>query len=281
MMNKIKVLENLKRFSRYMINDPVSERLRTYSEPNFFLGDNKQDKPIYRIFKLEHLLSALKNNVNVLVKPKKWEDPFENFYLKRIYQIENINNKSAEDKIKIKEFIDDVEPYVFGQCWSFAENSDAMWRIYSPDKRGVCVSSTPRKIINSLKNNHGANHLYLSIGEVKYLTEEKIRSKKFESIYDTSYSEWVPLYIETLLTKRKEFSHEEEVRIIFDNLPYSNGKVIDTTDMIEIPCMWHTCIDEIILDPRIDAYSEQNLTDLISNYSGKIKISKSTLYAPL
>lgn len=267
-------------YRKYSIN-PLESIFNRYSPPNYLLKE--LDKPIYRIFKLEYLLNALKNNVNVLVRPKKWEDPFENFYLNLLQKYENIDKKTEAKKKEIEDFRKSVEDNVFCQCWTSAKNSDAMWRIYSPNKDGICVSSTPRKLIEAIEHKGRENHLSLAIGAVRYCSAKEIRLKKYESIENVGLQEWIKnIYFDSLLTKRIEFKHEEEIRIIFDYITRPDDcRIIEDSDLIELPCDWNSCLDEIILDPRIDSYSEKNLINIISIFSGKIKISKSDLYNPL
>lgn len=185
MSNVLKLLYDF--YKKYNIS--LFEKIyNRYSPPNYLLKE--LDKPIYRTFKLEYLLNALKNNVNVLVRPKKWEDPFENFYLKLFPKYENIDQKTEAKKKEIEEFRQGIEDNVFCQCWTFAKDSDAMWRIYSPNKDGICVSSTPRKIIETMKHKERKNHLSLAIGDVKYCSAEEIKLKKYEPSENVDYQEW-------------------------------------------------------------------------------------------
>lgn len=43
-----------------------------------FLSDSDLDKPIYRIFSFSRLKDIFNERKMRLVKPKKWDDPFEN-----------------------------------------------------------------------------------------------------------------------------------------------------------------------------------------------------------
>lgn len=74
-----------------------------------------------------------------LVKPHKWDDPFENALLKSEFQIgDEFGDFAAKDSI-------------YGQCWTQHRETDAMWRIYSQNKDGVRLSTTPRKLLEALK----------------------------------------------------------------------------------------------------------------------------------
>jgi hypothetical protein len=86
----------------------------------------------------------------------------------------------------------------YGQCWSLTRESDAMWRIYSPNEDGVKVKTTIRKLFTPLfdkgghdrKPNGEIYNLYSFIGRVKYQNtkgllemlndENRMRSKVFD-----------------------------------------------------------------------------------------------------
>lgn len=86
---------------------------------------------IYRIVSVERLLQLFQTQQNTLIKPKKWDDPFENFILQSQVRI-------PTGEIATFGFRDQF----YGQCWTLHSASDAMWRIYSPNKNAVRIRST-------------------------------------------------------------------------------------------------------------------------------------------
>ena len=49
---------------------------------------------------------------------------------------------------------------LYGQCWTKTRESDAMWRIYSPNKNGVRIMTTPRKLLTALLIHANINAQY-------------------------------------------------------------------------------------------------------------------------
>src|SRR5665213_451263 len=103
------------------------------------LFEEEFDLPIYRIYRLDRFEQLLKTNTDVLVNPSRWADPFENFFLSRT-AVQDISGS-----IRLENLASDW----YGQCWSFYEETDAMWRIYSPttqriEHTGVTVKSSIR-----------------------------------------------------------------------------------------------------------------------------------------
>lgn len=112
------------------------------------IPENDYDKPVYRIISKERFIELFQKEENILVHPSRWDDPYENFILKS-----KVKMKSGE----VKDF--DFHENIYGQCWSRHKASDAMWRIYSPNKNGI--------------------------GKVEYLTEPRL-NKYANSIYVNS-----------------------------------------------------------------------------------------------
>ena len=91
-------------------------------------------KPIYRIEPFDRLIEILRSKRLTLVSPSKWEDPFENFIL------------SAKIKVGQHKLAFADHDRFYGSCWTWKGYSDALWRIYSPDKQGVRLRTSIRKL---------------------------------------------------------------------------------------------------------------------------------------
>jgi len=115
--------------------------------------------PVYR------LLEIFKQEQNTLLKPNLWDDPFENFILKGLGRLSNGMTVSLG-----------MRDFLYGQCWTLHRESDAMWRIYSPDKNGVKVRTTIKKLFESLYNAIPSRLRDVScfIGKVEYFKKEDI-----------------------------------------------------------------------------------------------------------
>lgn len=70
---------------------------------------------IYRIMPIEQLIGMFETNKLVIPKINKWEDPYENFFLKSEFW----NGSNELSTLKVREGI-------YGQCWSKFKDSDAL-----------------------------------------------------------------------------------------------------------------------------------------------------------
>jgi hypothetical protein len=227
------------------------------------------DTPIYRIFPLHRIKEIFENEELVLVTPKLWDDPFENFFLQCKLQRENGEMVSLEA----------LNRQWYGQCWTRNRENDAMWRIYSPEKGGVRVATTVRQLSEYLwdEGDRFSKQKYF-IGSVHYELKNEIE----EFLAKTSFRE-ITLggqndgIAKTLLTKREEFSHEQEVRILACNVDPNDFQHTRTVSesTYQIPIEPLKLINEITIDPRCsDLEFEQMKKQILAlGFDGELNLS--------
>lgn len=218
------------------------------------------DKPIYRIMPIHRFLQLLEERKLTLVKPKKWDDPFENALL-------NCDIETSEGEIVSFAAKDSV----YGQCWTFHHETDAMWRIYSHDKDGIRVSTTPKKLLTALQNAYPTfSNIRCFIGRVSYLKRDQLL-EKLESInlLDPNGSG----IAESLLYKRTQFKHENEVRLI-----YSGEDDACVSDIFQFEIDPIGLLDGLAFDPRMEENLRQAYKLAIRKKGCTTRIVRSTLY---
>jgi hypothetical protein len=225
------------------------------------LEDTNLDTPIYRIMSIFRILQMLQSRSLCLVKPKLWDDPFENLLLSSefLYGDEKVTFASRDS--------------VYGQCWTWHKETDAMWRIYSAQKDGVRISTTPRRLFESMKViDQTTWPVSCFIGQVRYHTQDELLKElskiKLMTQEDTAEAR-------SLLHKRVEFYHEREVRVIYvaDDQSTRPDHLLFQIDPMAL-------FDEFTFDPRMEDV-------LVAAYSLAIRtagirpelISKSTFYS--
>lgn len=242
---------------------------RKIKETRLICWDKKIDynSTIYRIMPIDRFIQVLTEKKFPLFRPKNWDDPFENLLLKSDFWLKGnyIDFKSLRDSY-------------FGVCWSLTKENDAMWRIYSPDYRGVKIKTSISKIFNPIYSDLSNNKkLDFLVGCVSYCEQDDI-IKELESINDKDFlnpdHRLIPC---SLLFKRKEFQHENEVRFLFSQKDY-NQDIFN-----ELRFNWVDAIEEIEFDPRIDEGIMKSYTKTLTEHFGlnKETIKKSELYNTL
>jgi len=224
-----------------------------------------RSRHIYRIISVERLFELFKNRQNVLTKPQKWEDPFENFILRARIKLQTG---------QLAQFT--FHDQFYGQCWTLQKASDAIWRIYSPNGNAVRIRSTIRTVAESLSSSLGEYaQIQAFIGKVRYLPSKQLRSFA---------SNWFPgrnglrarASAETLLIKRPAFKHEHEVRLLY----FQHNAANTVGDLHWYKVNPHTFIDQIMIDPRMPELDVNTLTKRIQEETGfRGPILRSLLYA--
>jgi hypothetical protein len=214
------------------------------------IAASELDGFIYRIVRVPRLLELFNKKQNVLVRPNKWDDPFENFILR--------------------------SQQVYGQCWTRQRASDAMWRIYSRDSKAVRIRSTVRRLAESLHQTRGKwANFEVFIGRVQYLQKRKLMVFALNVVQKTTASP-AAMLAKTLLVKRPAFKHEREIRLLF--VPHGR-------DASKQKFRYHidpdVLIDQIMLDPRMHVQEADALKQRIKATTGfRGEIKRSLLYAP-
>jgi hypothetical protein len=180
-------------------------------ESNYIdIAELMKPRYIYRVIPVSRLFEIFENKQNVLVKPKKWDDPFENFILRSRIKLKNG---------KIAEF--GFHDQFYGQCWTLHSASDAIWRIYSPKKDkspklspAVRIRTTIEKLATSLSWALGDTaQIQAYIGKVSYLPEKRLIAYANSWFKGTGFLN-SRVSAQTLLVKRPAFRHEREIMML-------------------------------------------------------------------
>jgi len=231
-----------------------------YTECYVNIPQQERNYPAYRIISRERLYELFDKQKNTLIKLHKWEDPFENFILRLKGQLPNG---------EVVEFGQRHDFY--GQCWTLRGNTDAMWRIYSTDKKSLRIKVRIRKLIETLAPTVIGP---VFVGKVRYLTTEGLL-RWAKNVLRNAKSPDINLLARTVLVKRTAFSHEQEVRLLYFD-PREEQPIT-----FQYPVDPHTFIEEIVIDPRLSLAEIDRFIEEIRVKTGfRGKIAQSDLYAP-
>jgi hypothetical protein len=206
-----------------------------------------------------------------LVAPHLWDDPFENL----VADCAITDMRGAK---WTQTFLGNLRKSVYGQCWSFAAESDALWRIYSTvrknpdtqrnealDDEGVKVRVSADNLLRTLWNSGVSNPgESCFLGQVRYLPQGEAVQTVADEIGRSLQEAFASGlgHAESLLLKRSAFDHEREARLVY----------VEHIDSPMRAGLWPVAIDpnslfeEAVLDPRLGSDDvrdrEQELRDL-------------------
>lgn len=222
------------------------------------------DKPIYKYIPLKYVLQMLKSRQMYFSKVKRWEDTYENFFLKQDFRIDG-KMLSA----------DNLAEQVYGQSWTLLAESDAMWRIYSNINKqndvAIKVKTTARKLYDAIYTKDECMATTY-IGIVQYLYKNQLNTW-MRNLNLTGLQDFGNYVVESMFMKRKPFVHEMEVRpIVFLDHDEGDGIVyaFNPDDMFE----------QYVIDPRLDKESAKKIMiKLLKAGCDPKKVKQSTLYS--
>lgn len=180
---------------------------------------------------------------------------------------------------------------MFANCWHASDSeSAAMWEQYRKDGKPVCIKSSISSLIDAVEKIEQPIH----IGEVKYVDHDtglkglgEEDRKSLESLY--SRTKFDALYY-PILTKRKEFRHESEIRAVFtDNELFEElreGRSIEIDEMEKLAEDYFnlkvdvdSLIEEIYIGPNIPNRTVDTMREVISSMDigSSIEVTRSTM----
>ena len=225
------------------------------------------DTVVYRIFNYNRFCSLLQTCQNTLVHPQAWQDPFENFLLnsQAMYHGQRVSLRPVRDSW-------------YGQCWTFKEECDGMWRSNTNNTvdRAVKVKTTARKLFESFYDFTNPFHtISFFIGRIEYVNVNQLNAffqRAYSNLTDvTNISQMM-----TLLTKRQEFSYEDELRLLY--CIGANGNPAPNTFQYGIDP--NALFDEVVLDPWTSDADMQTEENAMRQAGFNNPIRRSDLYQP-
>ncbi|MGO9744389.1 MAG: hypothetical protein ACLPN5_23280 [Roseiarcus sp.] len=239
------------------------------------LDDADLGRPIYRIYPLDRFKTLLTAKQDAVVNPTKWQDPFEDFFLEWTEVVDDVTGTT----IPLRNLTGDW----YGQCWSFNSDTDAMWRIYSPDPIkavGVKVRTTIRKLFENLKMaGSPAAYLQFFVGRVEYLTEDQIKSMMGGLTFtDVAIGGQGDHFARLLCMKRTAFQHEAEVRLMFQDIDFPGQPKRGVGGVFSYPLDPAIVFEEAVLDPRLKDPDVTRISGQLLAARCTLPISRSPLY---
>ncbi|WP_316674897.1 DUF2971 domain-containing protein [uncultured Tolumonas sp.] len=224
---------------------------------------------------LDKLINLLETN-KLFFTPLEWyakTDPFEGFQpkacLEKYIQFKNkdtnflrviaaqlpensewnVIRKEADNKFKAMYL--DMMKGTKVNCWHMNDyESEAMWKLYSENNKGICISTTVDNLIKSIEL--GGSNKTIHIGKVEYLDffNAELRPEDYV-INERTLSP---------LIKRKSYEHENEIRLYID---HDIGESIKP-EFINVETS--VLINKIYISPYSDSLFESSIKAICEKY---------------
>lgn len=238
---------------------------------------------IRRYINLAKLTSILQKKALFLSRLDLLGDPLEGSWSKASteYFRKHVGDEDA-DRLSIVHKVLKKRSWV--SCWHCADSeSEALWRLYSPDNQGIAIQSTVGRLVEAIppvstyqRTDHGSDlfqEVELSgVSRVRYVDY----SKDGPHLNNT---------IGPLLCKRVSFAHEKELRAIVQLLPLGIG---DRKGLQNAPegakglyrnIQVEKFIQNIYIDPLAPDWFLDLVKDLVRQYRFVIPVRRSDLWS--
>jgi len=226
------------------------------------LDDNQE---LWRYFKLENFLSTIEDRQVYFASANMFSDPFEG-------AIAVIPPEYKPDpRFSLQNSFDDsfkaLTELVKISCWHIENfESNAMWKLYANDNKGIAITSNVKKLKASLK----PFRLGAPYGEERPHFGKVVYKDLSTEIVSTDS-------IERFFFKHKAFAWEKEYRVVISlrlaselgvELP-EKGVLVDT-DIDEL-------ISAIFLGPSLNQNEKEQVLSIASKYGLQDRIKNSSM----
>lgn len=219
-----------------------------------FSREIEESTKLYKYMSLAQFLSWVETNKTHLTNINSWPDKWEAALYKMPHIIKDRQAKQSLAKLYRQ---------MYGQSWSLNPESDALWRIYSPQQEGVLIQTRANRFKQLNQINYGL------LGKVKYYAD----LTELKKIADTM-NEYGGL--SGGLLKRAAFKYENEVRLI--TLAQHIPTVKAEGSYINIELDPRGFIEQIIIDPRASRWVVETIIRYCRRAGFAIIPQRSDLY---
>lgn len=265
---------------------------------------------LYRFVDLPGFVSMIAEDRMFLRQVTAWPDPYETDALSKLIGevLEKthlaIREPSPAPSPKITALRKAIRDAIFdltlgsiyAQSWTELPDSDALWRIYSPDRRGIRIAVER----DALRTQIARTFPHVDHFKVEYCAAEVARTQLLHRFRESDSSVQLTACCRY---KRREFAHEQEYRFcIAQNPPGYEDIDLESVDYDKesdlksaLDCLrdYHyqqvkpydfdpTMIKEITLDPRLDpekdGWFEKAIRNLCKVKGMRSLVNRSDLY---
>jgi len=233
---------------------------------------DEEDK-VWRYVDLAKFTSLLQSSALCLPRADCLGDPLEGGWSNAA--IESFKSYAAEDYVeKALSVHRTLRKRSWVSCWhESADESEALWRIYSKENQGVVIQTTVGRLTEIVPVTSSNRITGDDLG-IRYIELSAV-----SRVHYVNYSLQGPHLNNTigpLICKRAAFAHEKEVRAIVQSLPLKNDapegdqillKQLDLTRFLQ----------KIFVDPLAPDWFLNVVENLVAQYRVDVPVVRSTL----
>lgn len=204
------------------------------------IGDLDEAQVIWRYVSLDKLICMLDERTLYFSALKSFahSDPFEGWpparIMEEMFKVVTQTGPHMSDPARFKEFSNALFKSSVVSCWhANSDESEAMWKLYGDNHKGVAIKSTIGRLERSIETEQT-----VKIGEVSYID--------YRAPTDDNLRQCLRAGLGPLL-KRKSYAHECEIRAFFipKGTTVDNPTFQSASASVEVELL----IEEIVISP--------------------------------
>lgn len=223
------------------------------------------DTPLWRYFKTQRFIELLESSTIYFAAAHQFEDRFEGCVAVQSPEYK-LDPRYADMEFMERAF-QELTRLTKINCWHRTDfESDAMWKLYADDKKGVAVQTSLKKLTASLQpfrlaNHYGVENLWG--GDIHYLDLTQVRLS--------------PGMTERFFYKHQAFAWEREFRLAISLRMAEEFGVKVPDDGIKVGIDYVAMIDRVILGPSLGDEENQRISDAAATAGIADRLEVSTL----
>jgi len=246
--------------------------------------DILEDTPLYRYISFETFTDIVLSKSLSFVHPlKAWEDTYEG-YIYRALQNDTGIEKMSEiiSELNTEQTVKEDFPQIVLEmsrnrfwciCWSQEKDSVPLWSIYSYYNKAVMIKTVASDLLHKLNRQ-------VSLCPVKYYDVLNLKAE-IEKLFEFKHhpKDTLPFKpIDALLSKRKAFEHEKEIRCFYDaSLLETEYEKLPIAIPVSIKCHISELIHDVQVHPLAPDWYANTVKMFCDSYGIKFS-GKSKLY---
>jgi hypothetical protein len=241
----------------------------------------RDEEKLWRYMDLSQFIYLLNESCLYFSKLREFDDKWEGFFPNAMNELmkENPIFQYTKPFTNEKQALEMVRTYFKQQqhcygvnCWHLNEvESVAMWKLYTSGIDGVAIQTT----VSRLKASLSLEPRDLFIAKVRYIDHEA------ENIPEPI----VPDVLTPLITKRRSYRHEREVRVILDRRPKDDSRAdIEDGMMLGIEFLGESLhvditklIERIVVAEKFPWWAIDSLQNAVAASGIQLEIERSDL----
>ena len=227
-------------------------------------GDINWDEELWRYFRPARFLSLLDTQTLYFASANQFADNFEGAVAVQMER-GSVDPRYAEER-GAEEAFRELKRLTKISCWHIAAyESDAMWKLYAEENKGIAIRTTPGRLKAALKPfrlqpQYGVEEFW--VGPVKYVDLTKVRMKHTGML-------------DRFFHKHRAFEWEREFRVAISLRIAEEFGVQVPADGVAVEVDLGILIESIVIGSQTSPEERANLNEQIerAGFGGRLQVS--------